>query len=313
MSIQPQFDQEDEWEAFLERIDQSKLHRFRNYWWHSGRDEDDDGYLREAVFLEVPLPKDAEPKNIKAKLTMQNIQIFVHGEPILDENFENHTWLNVNESYWELEVKTVKKVRRKVLRYILYILGTCPKYITDFLLASEKVEDDGRYVDEGPDNDDNVDDRIRTITRIKEPEPRRGEDIWFSDTEEEEERWCEACGSTHVVVMKKFDDDHFKKYCCDCPHVSKAKMNELPTGVQKQRDVDKARAQKKKVKARKAAAKKRAIENAENMTPTDDSEEVDPEEEKKKREAERTRFLSQSFPEMVAEACRRGEIKWEDY
>lgn len=313
MSIQPQFDQEDEWEAFLERIDQNKLHRFRNYWWHSGRDEDDDGYLREAVFLEVPLRKDAEPKNIKAKLTMQKLHIAVHGETVLEEEFDDHTWLNANESYWELEVKTVKKVRRKVLRYIIYVLGTSSKYITDYLFASEKVEDDGRYVDEGPDNDDNVDDRIRTITRIKEPEPRRGDDIWFSDTEEELERYCEACGSTHVVVMKKFDDDHFKKYCCDCPHVSPAKMNELPSGIQKQKDVDKAKAQKKKVKARKAAAKKRAQENAENMTSTDDSEAVDSEEERRKREAEKARIASMPFHEAVAEACRKGEIKWEDY
>jgi len=48
--LRPQYEQEDEWKEFLERTDTSKVHDFGRYWWTYGRDEDDDGYLREAVF-----------------------------------------------------------------------------------------------------------------------------------------------------------------------------------------------------------------------------------------------------------------------
>merc|ERR1719188_1318397 len=112
--------------------------------------------------------KDAEAKNIRANLTMKRLSISVHGETLIDEDFEDHKWLNVGESYWEIEVKEVKKVRRKVLKYILYILMDCPKYITQWLFLSEKTEDDGRFVDQYEGEEDNIDDRLRMIAKMKE-------------------------------------------------------------------------------------------------------------------------------------------------
>lgn len=149
------------------------------------------------------------------------------------------------------------KVRRKVLRYVLYILMDCPKYITKWLFLREKTEDDGRFVEENDDEEDNIDDRLRMIAKMKEPEPYRDADIWFSETEEEEERWCDSCGSTRVVVMKKHTDTRYMKYCNDCPFVSPAKETSLPTGLQKQKDIDEKRARKARLKARKMEAKKR--------------------------------------------------------
>uniref|UniRef100_A0A7S0A8P5 CS domain-containing protein n=1 Tax=Pyrodinium bahamense TaxID=73915 RepID=A0A7S0A8P5_9DINO len=309
--LSPQYDQEDEWQEFCERTDTSKVHDFGRYWWRYGRDEDDDGYLREAVFLEVPMRKDAEAKNIRANLTMKHLTITVHGEKLIDEDFEDCKWLNVGESYWEIEVKEVKKVRRKVLRYVLYILMDCPKYITQWLFLSEKTEDDGRFVDQNEEEEDNIDDRLRLIAKMKEPEPYRDADIWFSETEEEEERWCDGCGSTRVVVMKKHTDVRYMKYCNDCPFVSPAKETTLPTGLLKQRDIDEKRARKKRLKARKEEAKKRLeAEKAKAEGEPDRTEEV-PEDHNK---SEKTRvYTDQEFCDILTKALRRGEIKWEDY
>merc|ERR1711904_340418 len=73
----------------------------------------------------------------------------------------------------------------------------------------------------------------------------------------EEERWCDGCGSTRVVVMKKHTDAKYMKYCNDCPFVSPAKEVDLPTGLLRQREVDEKRARKKRLKARKEEAKRR--------------------------------------------------------
>merc|ERR1719343_915696 len=96
--LAPSYEQEEEWQEFCERTDMSKVHDFGRYWWRYGRDEDDDGFLREAVFLEVPLRKDVEARSIRKHLT-----ISVQGETLLDEDFEDSKWLNVGESYWEIE------------------------------------------------------------------------------------------------------------------------------------------------------------------------------------------------------------------
>ncbi|CAJ1367811.1 unnamed protein product [Effrenium voratum] len=205
------------------------VHDFGRYWWTYGRDKDDDGQLREAVFLEIPLRKDVEARQIRAHLSMRQLKLVVHGDTVLEEDFEDSKWLDVGESYWEIEVKEVKKVRRKVLRYVLYVMTECPKYITQWLFASEKKEDDGRYIDQEEEEADNIDDRLRMIAKMKEPEPHRDADIWFSETEEEEERWCDGCGSTRVVIMKKHTDAKYMKYCNDCPFVSPAKAWILTT------------------------------------------------------------------------------------
>lgn len=309
--LRPGIDQEDEWEEFLERTDTSKVHDFGNYWWTYGRDEDDDGYLREAVFLEVPLRKDIEAKHIRANLTVKHLTITVDGEKILDNDFEDPKWLNVGESYWELEVKEVKKVRRKVLRYVLYILMDCPKYITQWLFASEKKEDDGRYVDQNDEEEDNIDDRLRLIAKMKEPEPYRDADIWFSDTEEEEERWCDGCGSTRVVIMKKHTDAKYMKYCNDCPFVSPAKEVDLPTGLLKQREVDEKRARKKRLKARKEEAKRRLQAEQEKLAGEPDRSEEVP---SNYKQGEKTRMMTdKEFCDILDKALKRGDIKWEDY
>merc|ERR1712187_484395 len=86
--LAPKFEQEDAWQEFCERTDESKVHDFGRYWWRYGRDEDEDGFLREGVFLEVPLRKDVEAKQIRAKLTSRHLLITVNAEKILDEDFE---------------------------------------------------------------------------------------------------------------------------------------------------------------------------------------------------------------------------------
>ncbi|CAK0846116.1 unnamed protein product, partial [Prorocentrum cordatum] len=307
--LRPRYDQEDEWEEFCERTDFAKVHDFGRYWWRYGRDEDDDGYLREAVFLEVPIRKDAEAKTVRASLTTRQLTITVGGETLLDEEFEDPKWLNVGESFWEIEVKEVKHVRRKVLRYTLYILMNCPKYITQWLFLSEKTEDDGRLVDQNDEEEDNIDDRLRLIARMKEPEPYRDADIWFSETEEEEERWCDGCGSTRVVVMKKHNDARYMKYCNDCPFVSPAKENPLPTGLMRQKDIDERRARKKRLKARREEARRRLEAERERAAG-----EPDRTEEATSRAAEKTRVYNhEDFCETLTEALRSGDIKWEDY
>eukprot|EP00930_Biecheleria_cincta_P017778 TRINITY_DN14025_c0_g1_i1.p1 TRINITY_DN14025_c0_g1~~TRINITY_DN14025_c0_g1_i1.p1 ORF type:complete len:339 (-),score=87.98 TRINITY_DN14025_c0_g1_i1:82-1098(-) len=309
--LRPQYDQEDEWNEFLERTDTSKVHDFGRYWWTYGRDEDDDGYLREAVFLEVPLRKDVEAKHIRAHLSTRHLKLLVQGEALLDEDFEDSKWLNVGESYWEIEVKEIKKVRRKVLRYVLYILMECPKYITQWLFLSEKKEDDGRYLDQEDEEEDNVDDRLRLIAKMKEPEPYRDADIWFSETEEEEERWCDGCGSTRVVVMKKHSDAKYMKYCNDCPFVSPAKETGLPTGLLKQRDIDEKRSRKNRLKERKNEAKRRVEAQKEAKAGAPDRTEEVPENYK---EEEKTKiYTREDFHAVLEKALKKGEIKWEDY
>merc|ERR1719245_2355038 len=151
----------------------------------------------------------------------------------------------------------------------------CPKYITQWLFLTEKTEDDGRFVDQNEEEEDNIDDRLRLIARMKEPEPYRDADIWFSETEEEEERWCDGCGSTRVVVMKKHTDSKYMKYCNDCPFVSPAKDSTLPTGLAKQKDIDEKRARKQRLRARKEEARKRMeAEKEKKAGPPDRSEEI---------------------------------------
>mmetsp|Transcript_51992 Transcript_51992/g.137343 ORF Transcript_51992/g.137343 Transcript_51992/m.137343 type:complete len:336 (+) Transcript_51992:104-1111(+) len=309
--LSPQYDQEEEWQEFCERTDMSKVHDFGRYWWRYGRDEDDDGFLREAVFLEVPLRKDVEAKHVRANLTVRHLQLTVQGDVVLEEDFEDSKWLNVGESYWEIEVKEVKKVRRKVLKYVLYIMMDCPKYITQWLFLCEKTEDDGRYIDQNDEEEDNIDDRLRLIAKMKEPEPYRDTDIWFSETEEEEERWCDGCGSTRVVVMKKHTDSKYMKYCNDCPFVSPAKENPLPTGLMKQKDIDEKRARKKRLRARKEEAKKRMDEQKSKKEGEPDRAEEVPADHNK---SEKTRvYTSEQFSDLLTKALKRGELKWEDY
>jgi len=308
--LAPKYEQEDEWEEFCERTDMAKVHDFGRYWWRYGRDEDDDGFLREAVFLEVPLRKDVEAKHIRAKLTSRNLTLTVNGEQLMNEDFEDPKWLNVSESFWEIEVKEVKKVRRKVLRYVLYVIMGCPKYVTRWLFNSEKMEDDGRFVDQDGDGDDTIDERLRLIGKMKEPEPHRDADIWFSDTEEEEERWCDGCSSTRVVIMKKGSDDRYMKYCSDCPYVSPAKQGDLPTGLLKQREVDEKRARKRRLRARREEARKRVEEEREKAAGEPDRSEEVPDDYNR---GERTRIMDdKEFYEELENAVQRGDIKWDE-
>jgi len=309
--LAPKFEQEDEWHDFCERTDTGRVHDFGRYWWRYGRDEDDEGYLREAVFLEVPLRKDVEAKQIRAKATVRRVTITVNGEAVIDEDLADQTWLNVGESFWEIEVKEVKKVRRKVLKYMLYMNMECPKYITKWLFACEKLEDDGRFVDQDEDEDDTIDDRLRLIGKMKEPEPHRDADIWFSDTEEEEERWCDGCSSTRVVIMKRGSDGQYMKYCNDCPFVSPAKQADLPTGLLKQRNVDDKRARKKRLRDRKEDAKKRLDKEREKAAGEPDRSEEVPDD-YNKGEQTRIHMNDSQFCDELEQAVKRGDINWEE-
>merc|ERR1719409_1706760 len=168
----------------------------------------------------------------------------------------------------------------------------CPKYITQWLFASEKKEDDGRYVDQVEEEEDNIDDRLRMIAKMKE-----------------EERWCDGCGSTRIVVMKKHTDARYMKYCNDCPFVSPAKEVDLPTGLLKQREVDEKRARKKRLKARKEEAKRRLEAEKEKAAGEADRTEEVPLDYKR---SEKTRMMTdQEFCDALDKALKRGDIKWE--
>merc|ERR1712113_1135006 len=110
-------------------------------------------------------------------------------------------------------------------------------------------------------DDDTADNRIRTIANLKEPEPRRDEDVYFSEEEEFSEYECEGCGSKSVNVMKKAEDREFKVYCNDCPYVSAADMGKEAPSIRRQREIDEARAREKKEKEKKKLAEKLAIQD----------------------------------------------------
>ncbi|CAK9005204.1 unnamed protein product [Durusdinium trenchii] len=89
---------------------------------------------------------------------------------------------------------------------------------------------------------------------------RSSADVYFSEEEEFSEYECEGCGSKSVNVMKKAEDRCFKVYCNDCPYVSVADMNKEAPSIRRQREIDEARARKKKEKEQKKLAEKLAIE-----------------------------------------------------
>eukprot|EP00933_Yihiella_yeosuensis_P072890 TRINITY_DN8143_c0_g1_i2.p1 TRINITY_DN8143_c0_g1~~TRINITY_DN8143_c0_g1_i2.p1 ORF type:complete len:291 (-),score=76.59 TRINITY_DN8143_c0_g1_i2:123-944(-) len=260
MAIHPEFEHEDAWEEFLEKTDPRKRveKNFKNYSWSFGRDEDDEGFTRDCVILEVVVDRETEPRQVKAKLTSKHLTLSVSGKEVINDSFTEDRWLSVEDSYWELETKSNKAGERvKSIRYLLYLRNDCPKYITGTLFEKEKQElPDGEESD-----DDTADARIRMIANLKEPEPRREADVYFSEEEEFSEYECEGCGSKSVNVMKKADDRCFKVYCNDCPYVSVADMNKEAPSIRRQREIDEARARKKKEKEKKKLAEKLAIQD----------------------------------------------------
>jgi len=259
MAIQPEFEQEDDWEAFLEKTDPRKRveKSFQKYTWSFGRDEDDEGFTRDCVILIVPVPRETEPRNVSAKLTPSRLTLSVHKEELINDSFCDSRWLCLEDSYWELETTTDKAgERKKIIRYYLLLRSDCPKYITGALFEKEKAS--GQIAGEDSD-DDTADSRIRMVANLKEPEPRRDDDVYFSDEEEFSEYECEGCGSKSVNVIKKSEDREFKIYCSDCPYVSAANMNKEAPSIRRQREIDEARARKKKEKDRRAQAAKLAI------------------------------------------------------
>lgn len=261
MAIQPEFDHEDEWESFLERTDPTKRVKkdFAGYSWSFGRDEDDEGFTRECVILEVSVKRETEPRNVDAKLTPKHLTLKVHGKDVINDDFVDDRWLSPEDSYWELEAKTDKAGERiKSIRYLLYLRSDCPKYVTGSLFQKEKKQQPAGQDDS---DDDTADTRIRTIANLKEPEPRREEDVYFSEEEEFSEYECEGCGSKSVNVMKKAEDREFKVYCNDCPYVSTADMGKEARSIRRQREIDEARARKKKEKEKKKLAEKLALQD----------------------------------------------------
>lgn len=263
MAIQPEFEHEDEWEEFLERTDpRNRVQKqFQSYSWSFGRDEDDEGFTRECVILEVLATAETEPRHVKVKLTPSHLKLELHGKEVINDDFTDSRWVDTEASYWELEAKRDKAGERtKGIRYLLYLREDCPKYITGALFQNEKkaAAEAGQQDDS---DDDTADTRIRQIANLKEPEPRRDEDVYFSEEEEWSEYECEGCGSKSVQVMKKAEDREFKVYCNDCPYVTAADMGKEAPSIRRQREVDEARARKKKEKERRKLAEKLAIQD----------------------------------------------------
>lgn len=274
MALKPTFDEEDKWQEFLEKTDAKKkvAKDFKDYSWTFGRDEDDEGFTRECVILEVPVDREVEPRQIQAKLTPSKLLLTVKGKEIINDTFVDERWLSVQDSYWELDTNTDKSgERRKGIRYLLYLRTDYPKYITGVLFEGERTK---VAPQEQADSDDDADARIRAIANLKEEEPRRDQDVYFSDEEEFSDYECEGCGSKSVTVQKKAEDREFKVYCNDCPYVSKADMFKEAPSIRRQRDVDEARAKKKKEKERKQLMQKQAIQDQAPVD-LDELEEVD--------------------------------------
>ncbi|OLQ09846.1 Pentatricopeptide repeat-containing protein, chloroplastic [Symbiodinium microadriaticum] len=194
------------------------------------------------------------------KFRSRHLKLTVHGEDVINDDFSDERWLSVEDSYWELETKTNKAGERmKNIRYLLYLRNDCTKYITKTLFEKEKQELGPAAGDDS--DDDTADTRIKMIANLKEPEPRREADVYFSEEEEFSEYECEGCGSKSVNVMKKAEDRCFKVYCNDCPYVSIADMHKEAPSIRRQREIDEARARKKKEKEKKKEAEKLAIED----------------------------------------------------
>jgi len=259
MAIKPEFEQEDAWEEFLDKTDPNKKVQksFQKYTWSFGRDEDDDGLFRECVVLEVKCSRETETRQVTAKLTPKHLTLTVQGEEIINDDFTDHRWLDVQDSYWELEAKTDKAGERiKNLRYLLYLRSDYPSYVTRALFEQEKLEE------ASPDSDDDtVDTRMRQIANVKEPEPRRDDDVWFSSDSEFSDHECEGCGSKNVSVEKKKEDTDFKIYCKECPHVSVAQMFQPARSIRRQRAVDEARKKKREQKEAKKQAERKEVED----------------------------------------------------
>merc|ERR1712136_249085 len=176
---------------------------------------------------------------------------------------EDDRWLSLEESYWELETKTNSAgERQRNIKYNLFLRVDCPKYITGALFEKEKVplglgDDDS--------DDDTADNRIRTIANLKEPEPRRDDDVYFSEDEEFSDYECEGCGSKSVECMKRSEDRELKIYCNDCPYVSSANVYKEAPSIRRQREVDEARAKKKKEKDMREKAERLALENTTDL------------------------------------------------
>jgi len=278
MAIKPEFEHEDEWEAFLSKTDATKRVQksCKNYTWSFGRDEDDEGFTRECVVLEVSCSRDLDPKSVKAKLTPSHLTLTVQGKEIINDDFTDDRWLDVQDSYWELEAKADKAGERiKNLRYLLYLRTDCPKYITGALFERERWEQETDTMLPEDSDDDTADNRIRQIANVKEPEPRRDADIWFSEEEVFTENECENCGSKSVDVMKKAEDREFKMFCRDCGHAGKADLFKKPRSIRRQDEIDAKRKKKQKEKERKKLEEQRAIEEQAIPADLEQLEEVD--------------------------------------
>lgn len=280
MAIKAPFEQEDAWEEFLERTNPNKKVQkaCEAYAWTYGRDEDDEGMTRECVILEVPVKRETEPRNVEAKLTSRHLTLRVHKEEVINDDFCNDRWLSVEDSYWEFELKTDKKSgqRRKNIRYLLYMRADCPQYLSGPLFENERRQQEDEGTAQQEDDDcDTADARIRAVADMKEPEPRRDEDVYFSEDDEFSEPECDGCGSKTVQVMKKAEDREFKVYCSDCPYVSVANMQKEARSIRRQREVDEAREKKRKEKEKKRLAEKLAIQDAPPATELAQLEEVD--------------------------------------
>eukprot|EP00927_Polykrikos_kofoidii_P056327 TRINITY_DN50474_c0_g1_i1.p1 TRINITY_DN50474_c0_g1~~TRINITY_DN50474_c0_g1_i1.p1 ORF type:complete len:286 (-),score=61.41 TRINITY_DN50474_c0_g1_i1:75-932(-) len=273
MAIKADFDCEDKFNAFLERTDAKKVvkNEVKDYSWTFGRDEDDEGFTREVVTLEVPVSRDTEPKHVKVKLTPSSLVLTVMGRDIINDRFTDHRWLCVEDSYWELGAKTSpsgEKLRN--LKYLLFLRSDYPKYVSGPLFEKERAalssngtkEGSDCNVGDSDDEADTADARLRMVAGIKEEDPHRDKDIWFSSEDEFSEDECEGCGSKSVNVTKKAEDREFKIYCDDCPYVGKARMYKEAKSYQRQEAVKEARMRKKLEKERKARSEKLAIENS---------------------------------------------------
>eukprot|EP00929_Paragymnodinium_shiwhaense_P040486 TRINITY_DN21139_c0_g1_i1.p1 TRINITY_DN21139_c0_g1~~TRINITY_DN21139_c0_g1_i1.p1 ORF type:complete len:295 (+),score=101.05 TRINITY_DN21139_c0_g1_i1:52-885(+) len=253
MAICPEFAQEDKWEAFLERTDATKStsHEFLDYSWSYGQAEDDDGMMRECVTLRLPLRPDTEPRHIKAKLKPSSLDVTVQGEELFKDRFVDDKWLSTEDSYWEIETKTAEDgSRQRGLKYLLYLRHDYPKYLAGALFQSELTKLGSAKADNSETAEDTVDARIRAVALLREQEPRRDKDVYFSDEEEWSDFECDGCGSRSVQVTKKAGDGEFKVYCNDCPYVAVANLNKEAPSLRRQQEVDEARARKKKDKER---------------------------------------------------------------
>ncbi len=95
----------------------------------------DGANLTRCVILEIPLGRRIRAKYIRAEVSPQALRIFVMGDKVFEDFFAERGWLQLDESYWELDLKAGWGPK---LTYFLVINQDSQLEEMEFLFVSER-------------------------------------------------------------------------------------------------------------------------------------------------------------------------------